>query len=279
MMRFTACLSLWTMALVACGGGKSGLDGDADDPVDLPADPADTDMPADPAAEDGPDDPVLDEPADTVEDGELDAAEDLFPEDGEDECQGWEKLCLDHVTRRFCDESGPWNVWRDEVCPAGSGCVLGECVTGQCSDACNLGDTDGTRTCELFDVVTGIWVDPDPAGSMHDRARAYTMWLRKGGMAYGGVEGNARYADPPDYTTVVSMGHTRDTAIWTGTYLAAEAFRLADTGSADARSQVEELVETLHLWFNVMGQPGLLARMAAPAGDHPLVSMDCTRTG
>jgi hypothetical protein len=277
MRQFTAPFRASALALLlACNGGKSGLDGDADDGADVLPDDADSDMPSDPAVEDGPEDPAFDEPVDTADDGDADAAEDFFSEEGEDACEGWERFCLDHVTRRFCDESGPWRAWRDEVCPDGSGCVLGECVPGRCSDACTLGETDGGRTCELFDMTTGAWVEPDPAGSMHDRARAYTMWLRRGGMAYGGVEGNARYTDPPAYTTVAVMGHTRDTAIWTGTYLAAEAFRLAETGSADARRHVEELVETLHLWFNVMGQPGLLARMAAPAGDHPLVDMDCS---
>jgi hypothetical protein len=35
------------------------------------------------------------------------------------------------------------------------------------------------------------------------------------------------------------------------------------------------LVETLHLWFNVSGDPGVLARWAAPTGEHPLVEIDC----
>jgi len=95
-------------------------------------------------------------------------------------------------------------------------------------------------------------------------------------MAHGGV-GNALYSDPPTYSNVIALGGTGDSAIWTGTCLAGEALRLMATGSADARDNIVDLVHTLHLWFNVTGQPGLLARYVAPAGDHPLVAMDCAR--
>src|SRR5947209_6090777 len=49
-------------------------------------------------------------------------------------------------------------------------------------------------------------------------------------------------ADPasPDYATVVSYNRTGDGAIWTGHYLAAESYRYAATGSADALDAVRK---------------------------------------
>jgi hypothetical protein len=262
---FLVLVSFGTASCGGCGGSGRGLpDGEVDTVEE-------TDGGTDTAVE-------------TIEDVQeedvvADEVEDVIADPGEDECEAGEGLCLDHVTRRYCDDSGPARIWREETCAEGWGCVLGECVEGECSDACNLGDTDVTRTCELFDVVTGSWIEPDPSGKLHDRSRAYNMWLRRDGMAHGGVGGNAIYSDPPTYDHVVALGHIRDSAIWTGTYLAAEAMRLQQTGSADARRNVERLVETLHLWFNVSGHPGLLARFVAPAGAHPLVAMDCTKLG
>jgi hypothetical protein len=211
-----------------------------------------------------------------AEDPDADPPGDEVDEPGEDECTAGEMLCIDHATRRVCLDEPAGARWHDETCPDAEGCVAGRCVAGECSDECNLGETDGARTCELLDLATGDWIAADPAGSMHDRARAYEMWLRRDSLSHGGV-GNALYSDPPTYSDVVSLGGTGDSAIWTGTTLAAEALRLMTTGSADARAQVVTLVETLHLWFNVAGQPGLLARFAAPSGDHPLVDMDCSR--
>jgi hypothetical protein len=72
-----------------------------------------------------------------------------------------------------------------------------------------------------------------------------------------------------------------DSAIWTGTYLAAEALRLMATGAPVARDNVRELVETLHLWFNVSGDPGMLARFATPASaslPYEIGDLDCSHT-
>jgi len=180
---------------------------------------------------------------------------------GSGSCDGAAPVCVDHDTRRSCSAG----VWSDEDCASGSGCVRGECVAAACSDECNLGATDGARTCELYDIGSGLWVSPDPAGSLADRSRAFEMWLRRDGVAFGGV-GNAIYSDPPTYSNVTALGGLGDSAIWTGTYLAAEALRLEATGSADARANIAGIVDTLHLWFNVTGEPGLLARFVRPAG-------------
>jgi hypothetical protein len=190
------------------------------------------------------------------------------------ECPAEEKLCIDHITRRFCADTPQGRRWQDEICGALAGCLQGDCVPGECSDACNLGDQADGKICELYDVGNDSWVGSDPAGLMHDRSRAYNMWLRRDGLYFGGVS-NAVYSDPPAYTNVVAHGGMGDSTIWTGTYLAAEALRLMSTGSADARQNVIDLVNTLHLFFNVSGDPGVLQRWAAPAGQHSGTELDC----
>ncbi len=51
-----------------------------------------------------------------------------------------------------------------------------------------------------------------------------------------------------------------DMAIWSGCYVAAQAFRYAVTGDAATESQVRRSIEGLHFLQAVTGKPGLLAR-------------------
>jgi hypothetical protein len=183
---------------------------------------------------------------------------------GSVECSSAYPICVDHVTRRVCNEV---RGWIEEGCPEGMGCVNGACAVGFCSDACNLGEVDGPRRCKLYELGSERWVSVDPEASMHDRARAYNQWLRRDNLPYGGV-GNTIYADAPNYSDIAGYVGHGDSAIWTGTYLAAEALRLKTTGSADARANVNYLVSTLHRWFNINGAPGILVRYAAPS-DRP----------
>lgn len=195
----------------------------------------------------------------------VDAA--LSPDATTAQCPATGAICLSHDTRRFCSGGN----WQDQSCPVGQGCVQGECVVAQCSDACNLGDVDGLKTCEIFDIANGTWGASSPDASTHDRSREYQRWLRRDAMAYGGI-GNAIYSDPPNYTDVIRLRGLHDSAIWTGTYLAAEALRLSATGSADARANIKRVIDTLHLWFNVSGAPGVLSRFVTPAsGTFPAV--------
>ena len=191
-----------------------------------------------------------------------------------DECALGDAFCTGYATRQVCNSTPGGTRWADETCDPGSGCVLGQCVVGACSDECTLGQTQGNQLCELYDLATASWTSPDQTGSMRDRTRVYEQWLRRDALTFGGV-GSARYADPPDYTTVAWMDGIGDSAIWTGSYLAAEALRLMETGEPAARANVVAAVETLHLWFNVSGDPGVLARFAKPSsGTVPYVIGD-----
>ncbi|HEX2781552.1 MAG TPA: hypothetical protein VHM30_18755, partial [Gemmatimonadaceae bacterium] len=68
----------------------------------------------------------------------------------------------------------------------------------------------------------------------------------------------------PAYTTLVGYSRAADAAIWTGHYLAAEAFRYNVTGSADALANVKREVDAIGALIEIPGT-GVLARFAAPA--------------
>ncbi len=138
----------------------------------------------------------------------------------------------------------------------------------QCADSCQLGQVSGKASCQLWDSTRGVWIDDvdDGTGQLHNRARAYLPWLRERLMPAGGVM-NATFADAT-YQSVLGYGGVRDAAIWTGAYLAAESLRYMATGAPDARTQIAETLGVLHRWWNIPGDPGYLARFAAPS-DSP----------
>jgi hypothetical protein len=57
-----------------------------------------------------------------------------------------------------------------------------------------------------------------------------------------------------------------DSAIWTGVYVAAEAFRYQATGDPEAYVNMEKGLRALHLMQEKTGKPGLLARYIHPDG-------------
>ncbi len=181
-------------------------------------------------------------------------------------CAVGESVCAAKDVRRVCAASPEGPRWEEETCPAGSGCYRGACTPGRCSDECTLGDTKAGATCAPFSLTEGR-TDSKPLVSMHDRARGYLARMSKESMAAGGV-GSAVYVDE-SLTTIETMDGIGDSALWTGTLLASEALRLSATGASDARARVRALVEVLHLWLNVAGEPGVLVRFAREA-NHPL---------
>ena len=81
-------------------------------------------------------------------------------------------------------------------------------------------------------------------------------------MPYGAI------MDPilslPDLSKVVDYTRCGDSAIWTGHYLAAEAFRYKVTGAADARKNINNAISAINNLINVTGW-NVLARCALPA--------------
>ncbi len=68
----------------------------------------------------------------------------------------------------------------------------------------------------------------------------------------------------PDLSTVVDYSRCGDSALWTGHYLAAEAYRYAVTGSADALTNINNAIQGIKMLLDVTGNDAL-ARCALPA--------------
>ncbi|MBS2017992.1 MAG: hypothetical protein JST00_34265 [Deltaproteobacteria bacterium] len=171
------------------------------------------------------------------------------------------ETCSAFDTRSYCVESGGKRTWREEKCAAG--CFAGKCVADACADECALGAKTSAGTCRLWDVKTKSVVAANPTASLHDRARDYEQRLRSTSLLHGQVL-DVHYTDATLSTPSYYSGY-RDAAIWTGSALAAEAWRLSATREPDAARQVEALVKTIHRSFEVTGTPGYLARMTQPS--------------
>src|SRR5580698_1459736 len=89
-------------------------------------------------------------------------------------------------------------------------------------------------------------------------------------MPYGAI------MDPilslPDLSQVVDYTRCGDSAIWTGHYLAAEAFRYKVTGAADALANAQSAIAGLTLLTDVTGT-NVLARCAIPENSQYLLSI------
>jgi hypothetical protein len=160
----------------------------------------------------------------------------------------------------------------ETVCAGG--CFAGECRSDACSDECGLGETGPQGQCRLWDQAHGEVVSAKPGESMHDRARDYDRLQRLHHLPEGGVAA-VHYTDETR-TQVQSYEGIVDSALWTGTLLASQSWRHLATRSADSAARIKTIASTLHLWFNVSGDPAFLARFAAPEGST-VVPMDCSR--
>jgi len=110
------------------------------------------------------------------------------------------------------------------------------------------------------------WQDPSPPRlSLADKAAAYQARLAALHEMPDGVIRYRAYAGlgRDDY------GDLADGPFFSGLDLAAQAFRLATTGDADARSAVERALDGMELLMAVTGRPGLLARWVARAPAAP----------
>ena len=151
--------------------------------------------------------------------------------------------------------------------------VLAAGGAGPCKDVCLLGETrnqDG-KSCQLWDATTSSWVQEVSVGPghMHNRARAHLAWLYNWHLAAGGVVGS-RFHDAT-LAALREYASQSDSALNTGVFLASEALRSMVTGSPHAQQSVIQTVQVLHDWWNVAGDPGYLARFAAPVDtDDPI---------
>ncbi len=189
------------------------------------------------------------------------------------DCGGASPSCADLGTLESCSNGS----WTSRPCPADTSCLDGSCVSS-CVDACNLGETKttggGTLTCKLLDVSLGSVVAA--GGGMEDRSRLYNSYLRQACLPAGQVAG--LFFTAPDLQTVLQYQDLGDSALFTGTYLAAEAWRYKATGSPDALANMTALVQTIHMMWNVAPQsPGWLARYAAPSNSSAVLLSSITQ--
>ena len=68
----------------------------------------------------------------------------------------------------------------------------------------------------------------------------------------------------PDSGAIISYTRTGDSAIWTGHYLAAEAFRYRVTGSASALANAAAAIAGIRGLIDITGTD-VLARVAVPS--------------
>lgn len=97
------------------------------------------------------------------------------------------------------------------------------------------------------------------------RAMGYEEWAeRLWPQPYGGMVNTLFSGRPYDDKNVVAYSDLQDSTIWTGTYLAAEAFRHAETGDPKAKENAVRAARALHHVLKVTRQKGYIARFAGP---------------
>lgn len=119
------------------------------------------------------------------------------------------------------------------------------------------------RSLALFLIIPSCWAAESDALSI-----LATIQARH--LPYGTI------LDPifaaPDSDQIVDYTRCGDSAIWTGHYLAAEAFRYKVTGAADALANAQSAITGLRLLIDVTGN-NLLARCAIPMDSPYLPSI------
>jgi hypothetical protein len=197
-------------------------------------------------------------PVDLGGDGALPLNPDLAqPQLGCIENKAW---CSAWNVRSYCDDSSGAATWKTETCPAG--CFQGACSATACADECTLGAVSNLGTCKLWDLTSASFVSSDQTRLL-DRAREHDAQTQRITKLAGGAMINPEYTDAT-HTTLQYYWGTADGAIWSGSYLAAQSWRLLSTGSKDAADEVAAKVTMLHDWFKITGDVGYVARLALP---------------
>jgi len=118
------------------------------------------------------------------------------------------------------------------------------------------------------------WAAPAQAGPLLDKALAYSANHQEHhapGPFHCSVA--VQFASLEDLTPV-RYEKTGDSSIWTGNYLAGEAYRYAVTGDPAARLNALDAVECLLAMEQVSGKPGYVARYVGPA-EPPFITGSC----
>ncbi len=110
---------------------------------------------------------------------------------------------------------------------------------------------------------------PTPEGPLAAKAREYVRILQRDHVPDGLV------TDPifdSTFTTITYYDDFGDAGIWTGTYIAAEAFRYAVTGDPDALANARRSLDALHTLQQITGVRGLYGRAFFRSSTQPIAA-------
>ncbi|MBZ0271223.1 hypothetical protein K8I61_04255 [bacterium] len=134
-------------------------------------------------------------------------------------------------------------------------------------------DDTGDDDTAIADDFVADWpqsnVEPDTydesgaAGPLRAKAEAFDLWHEAYHTPLYGGHVHVTFTDNT-YATPQSYDGYGDSTIWTGTYLASQAFRYHVTGDAMAKANAIESVNALSGHLHVTGKPGFIARYRAP---------------
>jgi|GEM_PF-2669182 len=248
---------LITLTISGCSSGSQDLNNDAD----TTADTNETNETADLMVLDEDSQPDTDtSDIDTSSDADIDNYTDPCAGFVTKDCDEGYSLCTGFNTVKKCVVTDCGKTIVEETCAETFGCFKGECSSKMCSDECVPGSEKDGKICEFWDNKNLTWTKTDQTTKLYDRYEEFQRWQHSDLMPFGGVA-DAHYKTD-EHKEITSYDGVGDSAIWTGTYLASESIRYMVDGSIAARENVIDLVNTLHLFFNVAGSPGLLSRYA-----------------
>jgi len=128
----------------------------------------------------------------------------------------------------------------------------------------------------LFPAILVCWLLPIAFGAEQDAlAIEAIIQARHVPYAAGILDPIVSLSDP---TQVVDYTRCGDSAVWTGHYLAAEAFRYKVTGSQDAMNNINNTIGAIYDLINVTGG-NVLARCALPANSPYAASISNQESG
>ncbi len=111
------------------------------------------------------------------------------------------------------------------------------------------------------------------AGDRRLKAMDYDLWHEGNHQPFYGSTVGAKFTDDTR-TTVDHYFDSGDSCIWTGTYLAGQAFRYYVTGDAQAKANAIRMVEALDGHLHITGRAGFIARYRGPQ-DTRIMPPDC----
>jgi len=137
-------------------------------------------------------------------------------------------------------------------------------------------DGEGLETEPEIETVPIDWPDcPEITGgvSLADKAAAFDRIAREVHLAGDGLLRNIYLTE--DLQGVEMWQHVENTILWSGIYLASQAFRYVATGEAEAQENARRVADALHKLTLVTGSRGLYGRsMSDPSVTYNPVAAD-----